>query len=446
MQIIQSNFGNKGNFEAVIQEGTHLTHYWRNNDDGVMPWYKTVDFGDSVDSTPALIQSNFGNIGNFEVIVKEGNKLRHYWRNNDDAALPWNKGDLFGDNVDSAPALIQSNFGNYGSFEAVVKEGDKLRHYWRDNDTAGFPWIKGDLFGDSVGSAPALIQSNFGNKGNFEVVVREGSKLRQYWRNNDDSALSWNKGGLFGDNVDSAPALIQSNFGNMGNFEVIVNEGNKLRHYWRNNDDPTYPWNKGVVFSDHITAPSALIQSAFGNQGNFEIIAKRGKCLVLFWRDNDVSLSWSEEIHTHAIVPMGMPPTVAQENIFLNWFKNLRNFQITAPAAGAYNCISWSVGVTTEWLWPGSTVADFDAFYASYGWTPAANGKREYQKRKVALWAQGSSCTHGSRETYDCEWHESKCGSAERIMHDKYQMQDGSYGKIIKYYEKYDPTANLDLS
>ncbi len=53
---------------------------------------------------------------------------------------------------------------------------------------------------------------------------------------------------------------------------------------------------------------------------------------------------------------------------------------------------------------------------------------------------------HMALATYDCDWHESKCGMFERIMHDKFQMQGGKYGNIIKYYEKYDPNANLDLA
>jgi hypothetical protein len=303
------------------------------------------------------------------------------------------------------------------------------------------------LFGDNVNSAPALIQSSFGNVGNFEVVVREGNKLRHYWRNNDASGYPWQTGPLFGDNVNSAPALIQSSFGNVGNFEVVVREGNKLRHYWRNNDASGYPWQTGPLFSDHIAYDPSLIQSKFGSRGNFEILTKRGNCLVLFWRDNDAAgFPWFGEIQTHAVVPLGSSPTPTQKLKFLNWFPNLRNWQITAPATGTYNCISWSVGVTNQWLWPGNTVAAFDAFYISYGWTTSATGKREYQKRKVALWADASGCTHGSRETYDCDWHESKCGSAERIMHDKFQMQGGTYGNIIKYYEKYDPNVNLDLA
>lgn len=143
----------------------------------------------------------------------------------------------------------------------------------------------------------------------------------------------------------------------------------------------------------------------------------------------------------------GALPTSTLRLKFSTWFPNLKLFTIKGPATGNYNCISWSVGITDQWLWPGYTVAAFDSFYASYGWKPSANGDREYQKRKVALWGFASDdCTHGSRETSDCDWHESKCGPQERIKHDRFQMQKGSYGDIIKYYEKYDKNANLHLA
>jgi len=100
-----------------------------------------------------------------------------------------------------------------------------------------------------------LIQGNFGHKGNFEVVVREGEKLRHYWRNNDVSGLPWNRRAIFGDKADSAPALIQSNCGHKGNFEVVVREGEKLRHYWRNNDSGL-SWNKRAIFPGQQTGPT----------------------------------------------------------------------------------------------------------------------------------------------------------------------------------------------
>ncbi|MDJ0631129.1 MAG: hypothetical protein QNJ44_22925 [Rhodobacter sp.] len=450
MALLQSNFGTKGNFEAVVKEGGQLVHYWRDNDDrGVFPWYRSVAFASDADSEPAFLQGNFGIRGNFEVVAREGSKLRHYWRNNDAPGFPWHKGALFGGNVSSAPALIQSNYGATGNFEIVVREGSKLRHYWRNNDAPGFPWHKGALFGDNVSSAPALLQSNYGYIGNFELVVREGSKLRHYWRNNDAPGYPWNKGELFGSGVSSAPALIQSNFGHYGNFEVMVREGDKLRHYWRDNQATGYPWHQSALCSDHINSDPSLIQGNFGRKGNFELLVMRGDCLTHFWRDNQATGYPWHEVYFHSVPPIGAPPTAQQRNKFVGAFPNLRNFHVTAPSSGQYNCISWSVGVTTDWLWPGYTVADFDAFYASYGWTPTSNGTREFKKRKVALWAMNgdpNDCTHGSRETIDCDWHESKCGGWERIVHDKRQMEDGAYGVIIKYYQKADPSANLDLA
>jgi hypothetical protein len=448
MSLFQGNYGCKGNFEVVVREGNRLVHYWRNNDEpSIFPWYRSVSFGSNVKSRPAVIQANYGVQGNFELVVREGSRLRHYWRNNDKPGNPWKKGPRFGSNVKSAPAMIQSNYGNRGNFEVVVREGNRLRHYWRNNDLPSMPWRRGPLFGSNVKSAPALIQSNFGYYGNFEVVVREGNRLRHYWRNNDHPDMPWKKGVLFGSNVGSAPTLIQSNFGYNGNFEVVYEENGRLRHYWRDNTAGSLPWRRGVRFSDHITHPPSLIQGNFGLKGNFELFTKRGKCWVHFWRNNSKNgYPWSDEVLVHAVTPIGTTPTASQKQAFLDAFPSLRVFKITAPWSYVYNCISWTVGVTNDWLWPGSTVAAFDQFYGSYGWSTSSNGNREYKKRKIALWAQNSSCTHGSLQYTGCDWHESKCGSMERIIHDKFQMQGGSYGKVIKYYEKSDPNANLDLA
>lgn len=166
-----------------------------------------------------------------------------------------------------------------------------------------------------------IIQSNFGTQGNFEVVVLEGGQPVHYWRANDDSVHPWSRGRSFGSGATGAPALIQSNFGSKGNFEVVVREGSQLRHYWRDNDETTLSWHQGALFGNNVASDPCLIQSNF----------------------------------------------------------------------------------------------------------------------------YGSDCQHGSRETHNCEWHESKCGPQERILHDKYQMQGGDYGNIIKYCEKADTNANLDL-
>jgi hypothetical protein len=80
---------------------------------------------------------------------------------------------------------------------------------------------------------PVLIQGNWGAQGNFELLVPQGQVIKQYFRNNDDPALAWHHLRDFG--YPAPPAQLgptprsvtffQSNFlgdGVHGNFEAIV--------------------------------------------------------------------------------------------------------------------------------------------------------------------------------------------------------------------------------
>jgi hypothetical protein len=123
--------------------------------------------------------------------------------------------------------------------------------------------------------------------------------------------------------------------------------------------------------------------------------------------------------------------TAAEKTTFLNAFPLLDvDFTIvTDEPSGVYNCISWTVGVTNNWLWPGSTLANFDSFYAQFGL---------YRKTKghVAAWGfADNNMTHGciSGPTHGPCW-ESKCGSLARIQHCLNELNGPSYGHVIAYY------------
>jgi hypothetical protein len=51
-------------------------------------------------------------------------------------------------------------------------------------------------------------------------------------------------------------------------------------------------------------------------------------------------------------------------------FQNLKgDFEVLAPATTTYNCLSWALGVTTEWLWPkDTTVKGFDSYLGGIGY------------------------------------------------------------------------------
>ena len=91
-----------------------------------------------------------------------------------------------------------------------------------------------------------LVQRDgrLGSKGNFELVINstsEPSRLEYWYRDNDDPNLQWHKISIFASHafVPSGVALIQSDFGSRGDFEVVFrNQSYSLEHWRRDNDDP----------------------------------------------------------------------------------------------------------------------------------------------------------------------------------------------------------------
>jgi len=315
--LIQSRFGNQGNFELLVPLGNGgLAAYWRDNDSSGLPWEGPVIFGQGQRfDAVTMIQSNFGNPGNFEVIARSGDRLFFFFR---DEALNWNGPFLLQINgVDingglGNPVLIQSRFGNQGNFELVVPRTDTgFDNYFRNNDDPQFPWIQlpsagiGQIHIDSI----SLIQSNFGTTmdvngntlgGNFEVIARSGDRLFFFFRDSEwhgPFPIKLNVNGVDTDlavifaGIAGNPALIQSRFGNQGNFELITPQhgflsGGSLIHLFRNNDDPQFPWASITKFGDSNYDAVTMIQSNFGNPGNFEVIARSGDRLFFFVRDS----------------------------------------------------------------------------------------------------------------------------------------------------------------
>jgi hypothetical protein len=82
--------------------------------------------------------------------------------------------------------------------------------------------------------------------------------------------------------VTGRPAYIESDF---GNYEVIVPQGNRLSHYWRDNNDPKRSWHKGLpdipllVNLNFTWVPdsisffqSKVFRSGPNGNGNFEVL------------------------------------------------------------------------------------------------------------------------------------------------------------------------------
>ena len=167
------------------------------------------------------------------------------------------------------PAFIQSRFGGVGNFEVIVpRPGGGLSHFWRDNN-GGEVWHEASRpVATGVWSGLGLIHSNFGN---LELVgIREGS-LEHFWQNGPGGA--WLITVPLSNAADfvGRPALIQSTYGTGGNFEVVAAKtSGQLVHYWRNNGVPGFPWSDGIALAPLAAQPSyafddvTLFQSSYG--------------------------------------------------------------------------------------------------------------------------------------------------------------------------------------
>ena len=89
--------------------------------------------------------------GNFEAVVLEGNSLIHYWHNNSDTTSPWIRANSITDRATGPGSIIERKSNRFydssgkvvrvGDFKVVVLEGNELHHYSHDNSTGTGGWV-----------------------------------------------------------------------------------------------------------------------------------------------------------------------------------------------------------------------------------------------------------------------------------------------------------------
>ncbi len=195
-------------------------------------------------------------------------------------------------------SFIQSDFSanGHGNFEAVIKVGGDLLHYFRDNaDDQRLWYFRSPVVEGNVAFPGALIQSDFrrGEHGNYEVLVplfqpNGVTQLWHYFLDNSAVANQWARTRLpvteDGVHVTGPASLIQSDFGHDGsrNLEAVVplmgpQGHSELWHFWFDITNVHRPWTRGrriTADGDRVTGPASIIQSDYktGDHGNFEVV------------------------------------------------------------------------------------------------------------------------------------------------------------------------------
>jgi hypothetical protein len=129
----------------------------------------------------------------------------------------------------------------------------------------------------------------------------------------------------------------------------------------------------------------------------------------------------------------------------------------SAPSSGSYNCISWTGGVTSTWIWPpnalstyncpaANTLQCFDNFYANnpvrypgaWNYTrslaTSANASVDLWKQPTGAYQHGSIRKPGNDHPHGYDW-ESKPGGLDRQFHPRSALTNNNwYGVITNYY------------
>lgn len=266
------------NFELLAKTADgKLRHWWRQGGEkGDYSWHQAELFGKDADTFPTLTATTFNR--NFEPVHLTKNNRLHHWFF-DQAKKKWLEGPVFGPtDAWGTPGFIQSNYGQPGNFEVVVRTRDgQLNHWWRINQ-APWTWKDGGRFGKDIAySGPSLVQAALGAKGNLEVVAVLKSGQMQHWERDNDHGSAWTPVATFGVHIASPPCMIEGQYNSPdasapGNFELCVAAGGRVEHWGRDNRG-SKEWKQSATFGTDVYRVVSLIEGSFGY--NLEVIVLR---------------------------------------------------------------------------------------------------------------------------------------------------------------------------
>jgi hypothetical protein len=276
-------FGEHKNFEVVIPHPDGgLSHYWRDNEDPALPWRGPIRFGTGQDIRgTAVIESTYGPGGNFELVVVNGSHLDFYWRENFEWHGPVPIPLPHGVGVMGGPSLFLLSSEDLSLVVPNAQGG--LIFMRRDHDT--FQWEPPGFLGNKYSSGVSI-----GAYLAVEVVSAEDDSL--VFRGVVPTKVKYSTG------LGGTPAMLKTDY---DYFEIIapVVEGGLAHFYGSEQGWQRYNFGSGNYHAVSLVQSSYTGGDADGNyHGNFEVVAVRRDRLGFdfYWRDS-LTLEWSHPFH-----------------------------------------------------------------------------------------------------------------------------------------------------
>ncbi len=194
-----------------------------------------------------------------------------------------------------------------------LRAGRLVHCRYDPNDGRG--WRGLETFGsDAVFEEVAMIQSDYMH-GNLEAIARRGDRLEFCYHPSDDIS-HWNVPYGLDIRVDGRPLLIQSALGENGNFELVIPlTSGGLQHWWRDNTEAKRRWRPEQVFATDLANPRliAMFEIIEGGQSDLIVFCQTQETIVSIRRTN---YKWGRPaVIGEASIPLGFATAVRHPNI-----------------------------------------------------------------------------------------------------------------------------------
>ncbi|HEX5889066.1 MAG TPA: hypothetical protein VFY61_10195 [Pyrinomonadaceae bacterium] len=213
-----------------------------------------------------------------------------------------------------APAMIQSHYGNRGNFELAYPTSNGIKFRFADNNSRSCDWRapllwdpRAPIFGEPGTQSVRMLQSS---NGNLEVIASGRTATRDmqlsHWERDDRATWDWTRKATLSGSEDiapsSIPAFMQSSFGTYEVLAPSVNGG--LLHWHSDSGLRNWQLDRAIDPGGPRVIAVHMIQSDFGaHQNNFEVVAETGEStsafgpgigygsLLFYWCNNDTAMN-----------------------------------------------------------------------------------------------------------------------------------------------------------